>query len=89
MRAAILSLTLALALPLIPVAANADGHACDQLRNLVRNNVPPISRNLPYDSLDCAAISEIHLLATANQHLSSFRLNQRIEAVFRREGLIR
>ncbi len=89
MRSAIFTLSLALALPLFPVAALADGHACDQLRNLVRNNVPAVSRDLPYDTLDCAAISELHLLTTANQHLSSFLLNQRIEALFRREGLIR
>jgi len=90
MRSAILTLSLALALPLIPVAAHADAHdTCNQLRNTVYNSIPVMSRDLPFAALDCAAIDEIHLLVTSGVRYSDFQKNQRIEAVFRREGLIR
>lgn len=88
MRFAILSLSLALAMPLIPGTANADAHSCSQLRQGVLNSVPLRSRNLPYALLDCGAIGEIHLLVTTNRHIGEYQINQRIEAVFRREGII-
>lgn len=66
----------------------ADGHSCNQLRQSVQNRVPLQIRNLPYAALDCGAISEIHFL-TSNRSYSTGFLQQRIEAVFRREGLIR
>jgi hypothetical protein len=68
--------------------AQADAHSCTQLRSSVSNAVPGISRNLPYDALDCAAISEIYLLTTTRRNLTQYSMNQRIEAIFRREGLI-
>lgn len=90
MRSTILTLSLALALPLLPAAAHADAHSnCNQLRQNVFNTVPLMSRDLPFGALDCAAIGEIHLLVTQGGHYSDFQKNQRIEAVFRREGLIR
>lgn len=89
MRAIILSVALALTMPLVPSTAAADGHNCAQLRSTVLNNVPLTTRSLPYASLSCAAISELHLFLTSNSHRSSSYTSQRIEAVFRREGLIR
>jgi hypothetical protein len=46
-----------------------------------------MSRDLPYDALDCAGISELHLLLV-RFHGTTFTLNQRIEAIFRRYGLV-
>ena len=70
-----------------PFAAPADSHSCDQLRLSVENRVPAISRDLPYAALDCAGISELHLLLLRFDG-TQFQLNQRIEALFRRYGLI-
>jgi hypothetical protein len=91
MRTLILTLSLALALPMIPVMAQAGSHSdtCSQLRQSVVNRVPPVSRNLPYGALDCSAISELHLLLNRGSSYTNSYLSERIEAVFRREGLIR
>lgn len=89
MRTLVLALSLALALPLVPSAASADGHSCNQLRQTVINAAPAMSRNLPFGSLRCAAVSRLHLLLSLRRADSAFQMNQRIEAVFRREGLIR
>ncbi len=70
-----------------PFAASTDSHSCDQLRLSVENRVPAISRDLPYAALDCAGISELHLLLLRFDG-TQFQLNQRIEALFRRYGLI-
>lgn len=88
MRSVILSLSLAMALPMVPTMASATAHDCNQLRNQVRIAVPGDVRNLPYAGLDCNAIGEIHLLNSAHAGNHNF-LSQRIEAIFRREGLIR
>ncbi|MEJ6390934.1 hypothetical protein [Gymnodinialimonas ulvae] len=89
MRPLILILSLALALPLVPGAAQATNHSCNQLRQTVLNRAPASSRTLPYGALPCSAISEIHLLIARRGNMSMGRLADRIEAVFRREGLIR
>ncbi|OAN79889.1 hypothetical protein A8B78_11645 [Jannaschia sp. EhC01] len=89
MRSLILTLSLALAVPLMPTMATADSHSCNQLRQSVVNRVPPVSHNLPYGALSCAAISELHLLLIRGGSYSNHYLTQQIEAVFRREGLIR
>lgn len=89
MRSLILTLTLALALPLIPTMASADSHSCNQLRQNVYNRVPLQTRNYPYGALSCAAVSELHLLLIRSNSYSNSYLTQRVEAVFRREGLIR
>jgi hypothetical protein len=75
------------ALCLVATAAQADRHTCDQLRLSVVDRVPAMSRELPYDALDCAGISELHLLLV-RFHGPTFTLNQRIEAIFRRYGLV-
>lgn len=82
--AACLAMTLSASLSF---AAQADSHTCGQLRLSVEGRVPAISRGLPYDALDCAGISELHLLLLRFDG-SLFMLNQRIEAVFRRYGLV-
>lgn len=89
MRSLILTLSLALAVPMMPTMATADGHSCNQLRQGVLNRVPLTTRNLPYHALDCAAISELHLLLSRSGTYTSNYLSQQIEALFRREGLIR
>lgn len=89
MRPLILTLSLALALPMMPTMAVADSHSCTQLRQSVVNRVPLTSRNLPYDALACSAISELHLLLNRRGSYSNSYLTQQIEALFRREGLIR
>jgi hypothetical protein len=76
-----------LALCMLPHAAHADRHTCDQLRLSVENRVPAISSDLPYAALDCAGISELHLLLVRFDG-TLFQLNQRIEALFRRYGLL-
>lgn len=68
-------------------SVQADSHTCDQLRLSVENRVPAMSRDLPYAALDCAGISELHLLLMRFDG-TAFTLNQRIEALFRRYGLI-
>lgn len=89
MRSLILTLSLAMALPMIPTMASATGHdSCTQLRSTVRNAVPLQIRNLPYHALACPVISEIYLLTTNRSYSHSF-LSERIEAVFRREGILR
>jgi hypothetical protein len=75
------------AMTVIPVSAGADSHTCGQLRLSVENRVPTISRDLPYAAMDCAGISELHLLLVRFNG-TTFNLNQRIEAVFRRYGLV-
>lgn len=67
--------------------ALADSHTCDQLRATTEGRVPAISRDLPYDALDCAGISEVFLLTNGFDG-TRLDLNRRIEAVFRRYGLI-
>ena len=67
--------------------ALADSHSCDQLRLTTEQRVPGISRDLPYDALDCAGISEVFLLTNGFDG-TVLELNRRIEAVFRRYGLI-
>lgn len=89
MRSLILTLSLAVALPLIPSMATADSHSCDQLRQTVFNRAPARAHNLPYGALQCSAISELHLLLIRRGSYSDFELTQQIEALFRREGLIR
>ncbi|ABD53474.1 hypothetical protein [Jannaschia sp. CCS1] len=89
MRSLILILSLALALPMVPTMASADAHSCNQLRQGVVNRAPTNARNLPYAALRCSAISELHLLLNRANSYSNSYLTQRIEAVFRREGLIR
>ncbi|WP_461429378.1 hypothetical protein [Gymnodinialimonas sp.] len=83
-----MTLSLALTLPMMATTASADGHSCTQLRQGVINNVPVTVRNLPYHALDCAAVGELHLLISRSHDYSRSYLTQRIEAVFRREGLI-
>lgn len=89
MRSLILTLSLAMALPMIPSMASAENHSCNQLRQGVINGVPLTVRNLPYAALPCSAISELHLLIVRRSSYSNSYLSDRIEAVFRREGLIR
>ena len=88
MRSLILTLSLAAALPLMPTMAAADGHSCNQLRQTVLNSVPATLHNRPWAALSCAGISEIHILLLTN-HSSGHRLDQQVDAVFRREGLVR
>jgi hypothetical protein len=80
------AMTFALACPALP--AKADQHTCDQLRASVEASLPAIARDLPYDRLDCAGISEVYLLLMRFDG-TAFMLNQRIEAIFRRYGLVR
>lgn len=89
MRSLILTLSLALALPLMPTMASANSHNCPQLRLNVVNAVPPTLRNLPYDSLRCSAIGQLHLIVTSNRQSASNRMSRDIRQVFRRNGLIR
>lgn len=89
MRKIILTVSLACALPLLPGVAQATNHTCTQLRQTVFNQAPTTTRSLPYGALPCSAISEIHLLIARRGNMSMGRLADRIEAVFRREGLIR
>ncbi len=80
-------LLLGLAAAAVPAPLAADRHDCDQLRALVDSRLPAVSRELPYDLLDCHGISEIYLLLVRFDG-TIFELNQRIEAVFRRYGLV-
>jgi hypothetical protein len=80
-------LGLCLAAILVAQPAFADRHSCDQLRGNVAALLPAMSRDLPYERLDCAGISEVYLLLLRFDG-TRFMLNQRIEAVFRRYGLI-
>ena len=89
MRSLILTLALSVALPMVPTMAAADGHSCNQLRSSVSNRAPLQTRNYPYHALTCAAISELHLLLIRSSSYSNSYLSERIEAVFRREGLVR
>ncbi|WP_224817184.1 hypothetical protein [Hasllibacter sp. MH4015] len=89
MRSIVLTLSLAMALPMIPTVAAADSHSCNQLRQTVFNRAPSISRDLPFGALTCDGISAIHLLLIRRNTYTPFDMNQRIEAIFRGEGLIR
>jgi|GEM_PF-3440893 len=80
-------LAIGAALCLTPASAVADRHSCDQLRLLVDSRLPAISRDLPYDALDCDGISEVYLLLVRYDGTLPM-LDQRIEAIFRRHGLI-
>jgi hypothetical protein len=80
-------LALGAALCLLPVTGAAEQHTCDQLRRSVESQLPAISRDLPYEALDCAGISEVYLLLMRFDG-TAFMLNQRIESIFRRYGLI-
>jgi hypothetical protein len=81
------ALCIAVAAALPPTQVLADKHTCDQLRLSVEGRVPAMSRDLPYAALDCAGISELHLLLVRFDG-TAFLLNQRIEALFRRYGLV-
>lgn len=88
MRSILFALSIAVAMPAVSTtAALADGHSCNQLRTSVRNTVPLTIRNLPYALLNCGAIGEIHLLSTNRSYSASY-LEGRIEAIFRREGIV-
>ena len=88
MRSIIFALSIAVAVPaLSTTAAMAEGHSCNQLRQSVVNRVPATLHNRPWASLSCAGISELHILLITG--LSNNNLNQQVDAVFRREGLIR
>jgi hypothetical protein len=65
-----------------PTATPAISFACPS-----KDRVPAMSRDLPYAALDCAGISELHLLLVRFDG-TAFQLNQRIEALFRRYGLL-
>ncbi len=80
-------LAIGAALCLLPISAGADRHSCEQLRLLVESRLPAISRDLPYDALDCDGISEVYLLLVRYDG-TLLMLDQRIEAIFRRYGLI-
>jgi len=84
----IFTLGLALALPFATAEANAASHERNQLRSTVLNGVPVQMRNLPYHGLDCAGISEIHLINVQYSNNSGEHI-RRINAVLRRYGLIR
>ncbi|MGP1356628.1 hypothetical protein [Roseicyclus sp.] len=86
MHRTLIALTLALVPPGTP--AQADKHTCGQLRASVEASLPRIAHDLPYDLLDCAGISEVYLLLMRFDG-TAFMLNQRIEAIFRRYGLVR
>ena len=89
MRNLILTLSLALTLPMIPTLASAQTDNCAQLRQTIVNTGPIQARNLPYGALTCDGVSEIHLLIIRRNSYSNAELVSRIEAVFRGEGLIR
>lgn len=72
----------------LPAPLAAEGHECRQLRALVDGRLPAISRDLPYDLLDCHGVSEVYLLLVRFDG-TVFELNQRIEAIFRRHSLVR
>ena len=72
---------------LSPVHAQLADPTCNQLRSTVAIRVPIRARDLPYDALDCGAISEIFLLTNRFDGNAS-ELSRRIEAVFRRFGLV-
>ncbi|MDG4650321.1 hypothetical protein P6F26_17885 [Roseibacterium sp. SDUM158017] len=82
-----LAAALGLAAISMPQAAAADRHTCNQLRISVERSVPPSVRNLPYDQLDCAGISEVYLLLMRIEY-DTMREAMQIEAVFRRYGLV-
>lgn len=87
MRNILFVLSLAIAVPaLTTTAALADGHNCNQLRQTVLNAVPATLHNRPWASLSCSGVSQIHLLVRTGYNS---RLMNQIDAVFRREGLIR
>ena len=87
MRLAILAL--AFALPLTATSASATAHDCAQLRQTIFNLAPPTTHDLPYAALTCAGVSQIHLILLTAGSQGQSRLALSIEAVFRREGLIR
>ncbi|MEJ6390933.1 hypothetical protein [Gymnodinialimonas ulvae] len=89
MRKIALGLSLAMALPMIPAMATANTNGCHQLRLTVENRAPLTLRNLPYDALSCGGISQIYSLIVLRSTNTHGRLEDRIEAVFRRQGLIR
>lgn len=89
MRKIFLGLSLAMALPMIPTMAAANTNGCHQLRLTVENRAPLTLRNLPYDALSCSGIAQVYSLIVLRNTNTSGRLDDRIEAVFRRQGLVR
>lgn len=90
MRRLLAPLALIAAVPMVPTMAAADSHSCAQLRQTLINQAPITTRNLPYGALSCTAVSHLHLLVVRGiSNTSAGRLEDRIEAIFRREGLIR
>jgi uncharacterized membrane protein YeiH len=88
MRTILFALSLAVAAPVMTTtAAMADGHNCGQLRQTVLNRVPATLHNRPWAALSCAGVSELHILLITSQN--NHRISQQVDAVFRREGLIR
>ena len=88
MRFILFTLTLAMAVPaLSTTAAMADQHNCSQLRQTVLNRVPATLHNRPWGALSCAGISELHLLLITSHNHNN--IADRVDAVFRRENLIR
>ena len=90
MRSLLMTLILATSLPMMPTVASAQSHGCSQLRQTVINRAPLTTRNLPYDALSCRSISLAYaLVVRPSSNGSVGRLEDRIEAIFRREGLLR
>ncbi|QBY02324.1 hypothetical protein E2K80_17570 [Rhodophyticola sp. CCM32] len=83
---------LALALPISVPAAQAQGaHECSgQLIRSVEARLPRLNHDIPVQALSCAGIVQIYFLLDQSNRGEIQRnyLRQRINAVFRREGLI-
>ncbi len=83
-----------LASSLFVSAASAQGGRTDftcssQLRISVINGMPPGTRDLDPNQLSCLGLSQVYFLQTSFRPSRDYELRQRIEAVFRREGLTR
>jgi hypothetical protein len=53
----------------------------------VRLQMPPLGRDLDPAQLSCNGLAQVYVLLTRSHEYSTSRLQQRIIAVFRREGL--
>ncbi|MEM9756728.1 MAG: hypothetical protein AAF914_12075 [Pseudomonadota bacterium] len=71
-------------------AGASSAQACSpQILSSVIGGMPPGTRNLDPSQLSCIGLTEVYFILTQQSTLGNIRERLQIEAVFRREGLIR
>ncbi|MEM8882374.1 MAG: hypothetical protein AAGC82_17435 [Pseudomonadota bacterium] len=89
MRIALLAFALCLSAPAFANSPNPQSDCSSQLLASVIADLPLIARDLDPRQLSCLGLTQVFLIQTSGNLRTRFEQLQDIEAVFRREGLIR